>query len=64
TKSFPIIENVSLFFSNEYLSFKIIRSDWTQSNTRLVTFTEGLANIILGIFDRRTSDHDSNALFC
>ncbi|CAF5120416.1 unnamed protein product, partial [Rotaria sp. Silwood1] len=39
------------------------RSYWTQSNTHLVTFTEGLANIILDIFDSRTSDHDSNALF-
>ncbi|CAF3549395.1 unnamed protein product [Rotaria sp. Silwood1] len=65
-KSFSIIENVTLSLSNIsteiYPLLKSIRSDWTQSNTRLVTFTEGLANIILGLFDTRNSDDDSNAL--
>ncbi|CAF4298063.1 unnamed protein product, partial [Adineta steineri] len=64
--SYPIIENVTLSYSNItneiYPLIKSIRSDWTSSNTRLVTFTEGLTNIILGIFDNRTPDDDSNAL--
>ncbi|CAF0796691.1 unnamed protein product [Adineta steineri] len=65
-KSYPIIENVTLSYSNItneiYPLIKSIRSDWTSSNTHLVTFTEGLTNIILGIFDNRTPDDDSNAL--
>jgi thiamine kinase-like enzyme len=62
--SFPIIENVTLSDSNEiYPLIKSIRPDWTSSNTRLVTFTEGLTNQILGLFDTRTVDNDdSNAL--
>ena len=64
--SFPIIENVTLSFaniSNEiYSLLKPIRPDWTSSNTRVVTFTEGLANVMLGIFDTRMIDDDSNAL--
>ncbi|UJR20447.1 hypothetical protein I4U23_023576 [Adineta vaga] len=65
-ESFPIIENITLSFlnvSNEiYPLIKSIRPDWTLSNTRLVTFTEGLTNTILGLFDIRTPADDSNAL--
>ncbi|CAF0796637.1 unnamed protein product [Adineta steineri] len=65
-KSYLIIENVTLSNSNItneiYPLIKSVRLDWTSSNTRLITFTEGLTNIILGIFDNRTPDDDSNAL--
>jgi ethanolamine kinase len=65
-QSYPIIENVTLSFpniSNEiYPLIKSIRPDWTSLNTRLVTFTEGITNIILGLFDTRIPDNDSTAL--
>jgi thiamine kinase-like enzyme len=60
------IENITLSFSNIsteiYPLINSIRPDWTSLNTRLVTFTEGLTNIILGIFDNRTPDDDSKTL--
>ncbi len=64
--SLPIIENVTLSFANIsndiYPLIHSIRPDWMSSNTRLVTFTEGLTNIILGLFDNRTPDDDSKTL--
>ncbi|CAF1343798.1 unnamed protein product [Rotaria sordida] len=65
-EQFPIIENVSLSFQNVsteiYSLINSIRPDWTPLNTRLVTFTEGLTNIILGLFDTRTPDDQSKTL--
>ncbi|CAF1188913.1 unnamed protein product [Rotaria sp. Silwood1] len=64
--SLPIIENFNLSFSNVsteiYSLINSIRPDWTPLNTRLVTFTEGLTNIILGLFDIRTPDDESKTL--
>ncbi len=64
--NFPIIENVTLSpsnISNEiYSLINSIRPNWTPSNTRLITFTEGLTNLILGLFDSQTPDDDSKAL--
>ncbi|CAF2667776.1 unnamed protein product [Rotaria sp. Silwood2] len=64
--SFPIIENFTLSLSNVsteiYSLINSIRPDWTPLNTRLVTFTEGLTNIILGLFDTRTLDDESKTL--
>jgi ethanolamine kinase len=49
--------------SNEiYNVISPIRPDWNCSNTRLVTFTEGITNAILGLFDSRTPDDESKAL--
>jgi thiamine kinase-like enzyme len=65
-KSSVIIENKTLSLeniSNEI--FKIIspiRPDWNASNTRLVKFTEGITNSIIGLFDNRTPDDESKAL--
>ncbi len=64
--SSPIISNVILSLSNIsneiYQLISSIRPDWNSSNTRLVTFTEGITNTILGLFDNRTPDDESNAL--
>ena len=66
-KSLPVIvENVTLSLSSVaqeiYPLIRSIRPDWTDSNTRLVTFTEGITNAILGLFDSRTPDDDQQAL--
>ena len=64
--SFPLIENVTLSISNIsneiFPLIKSIRPNWTSLNTRLVTFTEGLCNTILGLFDSRTDADDSDGL--
>jgi thiamine kinase-like enzyme len=65
-KTCPIVINVTLSLSNIgdeiYKLISPIRPDWNSSNTRLVTFTEGITNSILGLFDTRTSDDESNGL--
>jgi ethanolamine kinase len=53
---------MNLSLSNIYELISPIRPDWNSSNTRLVTFTEGITNTILGLFDTRTPDDESNAL--
>ena len=62
----PIVENRTLTLSNIsneiYEIIPIIRPDWNASNTRLVTFTEGITNSILGLFNTRTPDDESDAL--
>ncbi|CAF3807633.1 unnamed protein product [Adineta steineri] len=64
--SHPIHENVTISLenlSNEiYKLTSSIRPDWNSSNTRLVTFTEGITNSIVGLFDTRTPDDESEAL--
>ncbi|CAF3281491.1 unnamed protein product [Rotaria socialis] len=64
--SYPIIENITLSLSNISDDiFKLIskiRPDWNSSNTRLITFTEGITNAILGLFDSRTSDNESKGV--
>ncbi|CAF4303279.1 unnamed protein product, partial [Adineta steineri] len=64
--SHPIHENVTISLenlSNEiYKLISSIRPDWNSSNTRLVTFTEGITNSIVGLFDTRTTDDESEAL--
>jgi len=64
--SCPIVINVTLSLSNIgneiYKLISPIRPDWNSSNTRLVTFTEGITNSILGLFDSRTPDDESNGL--
>jgi ethanolamine kinase len=65
-KSYPIVNNVTLSLeniSNEIFEvISSIRPDWTSSNTRLITFTEGITNSIFGLFDKRTPDDESQAL--
>ena len=66
-KSLPVVvQNVTLSLSSVardiYPLIRSIRPDWTDSNTRLVTFTEGITNAILGLFDSRTPDDDQQAL--
>jgi thiamine kinase-like enzyme len=66
-KSLPVlVENVTLSLSSVardiYPLIRSIRPDWTDSNTRLVKFTEGITNAILGLFDSRTPDDDQQAL--
>lgn len=62
----PIIENVTLSLSNIsneiYKIISSIRPDWNCSNTRLVKFTEGITNSILGLFDNRNNNDQSNGL--
>ncbi|CAF3546506.1 unnamed protein product [Rotaria sp. Silwood2] len=64
--SYPKVKNVTLSLSNIsneiYKLISEIRSDWNSSNTRLVTFTEGITNSILGLFDNRIVDDQSNGL--
>lgn len=64
--TYSIMENIVLSYSNIsneiYPLIHTIRPDWTSTNTRLVTFTEGLTNIILGLFDNRTPEDDSTGL--
>ena len=64
--SYPLTENITL--SVENISTEIykvtgpVRPDWNSSNTRLVTFREGITNAIFGLFDNRTCDDESQAL--
>ncbi|CAF3260125.1 unnamed protein product [Rotaria socialis] len=64
--TYPIIEKFTLSFSNIsteiYSLINSIRPDWNSSNTRLVTFTEGLTNVIVGLFDNRNPDDESKTL--
>jgi ethanolamine kinase len=64
--SYPIVVNVTLSLSRIsdeiYKLISLIRPDWNSSNTRLVKFTEGITNAILGLFDNRTGDDESNGL--
>jgi thiamine kinase-like enzyme len=65
-KSYPIVENKSISLSNVpdeiYSIIQSIRPDWNSSNTRLVKFTEGITNVLFGLFDNRTADDQSQAL--
>lgn len=62
----PIIEELTLSLPNIstdlYKLISKIRPDWNASNTRLITFTEGITNAILGLFDNRTGDDRSKGL--
>lgn len=64
--SFPVISNITLSLSNIsdeiYKLINFIQPDWNPSNTRLVTFTEGITNTILGLFDNRTPNDESTGL--
>lgn len=66
SRTSPIITNVCLSLSNVsndiYSLISSIRPDWNASNTRLETFTEGITNSILGLFDNRPGSNDSNGL--
>ncbi|CAF3949886.1 unnamed protein product, partial [Rotaria sp. Silwood1] len=65
-RSLPIVQNATL--SAATISTEIfaviapIRPDWNSSNTRLVTFPEGLTNTMMGLFDNRTPNDESQAL--
>ncbi|CAF3294329.1 unnamed protein product [Rotaria sp. Silwood2] len=65
-RSLPVVQNVTL--SAATISTEIfeviapIRPDWSSSNTRLVTFPEGRTNTMMGLFDNRTPNDESQAL--
>lgn len=62
-ESKPLIVNQNLSLENLsdeiYPLIKSIRPDWNSSNTRLVKFTEGITNTILGLFST-TKENDVN----
>ena len=64
--SHPIIQNITLSISNIsneiYEVIAPIRPDWNSSNTRLISFREGITNAIFGLFSNRNCDDKSDGL--